>query len=89
LLKGVDGFCICGVSYLYEKQNLFDKSEENENKMNNYDNDDDDNNEDNNNDSNDDSHTIGLPENAALMYRFRKHIDAWVKENNDKPKYAY
>lgn len=32
--------------------------------------------------------TTGLPENTALVYKFRSYIDDWVKKNNATSKYV-
>ncbi|KAL7301447.1 hypothetical protein TKK_0005887 [Trichogramma kaykai] len=31
-------------------------------------------------------HTVGLSDNAAVLQRFRQHIDQWAKDNNQEPK---
>lgn len=74
LEKDVDGFCICGVSHLIENQELLDEKSDQD---------------DLDGDGDDDSFTLGLAENAVLMQRFREHIDEWVKDNNEKPKYVF
>lgn len=78
--KDVDGFCICGVSYLLENEDLLDESSSEEDTSDETDNDED-------SDNDEESHTIGLPENADLLVRFREHIEEWVKEHNAEPKY--
>ena len=74
LEKGVDGFCICGASYLLENEALLDESSEEEGS--------------DENDDDDVAHTVGLSENADLLYRFREHIDEWAKDNNEEPKFV-
>ncbi|XP_014210272.1 maltase A3-like [Copidosoma floridanum] len=76
LERGVDGFCISGVSYIFENEEMLDESNE--------DDEDGDNDQDGNND--DDSYTTGESDNIALLQRFREHIDNWAREHDDEPK---
>ncbi|OXU16792.1 hypothetical protein TSAR_002623 [Trichomalopsis sarcophagae] len=77
--KEVDGFCICGASYLFENEDLLNESSSEEDTSDETDDDED-------SDNDEVSHTIGLPENSDLLVRFREHIEEWVKEHNAEPK---
>ena len=63
LRRGVDGFRINGVSYLYEDEELRNEPV-----------------------SGNGTYTSGLPENTALLYKFRMFIDDWVDTNNASSK---
>lgn len=63
LKRGVDGFRINAVSYLYEDEDLRDEPV-----------------------AGNGTYTSGLPENTALLYKFRMFIDDWVDTNNASSK---